>query len=113
MHILTSPLQSIKLHRARKRQKRTALHMLTLSGVVRPGHVELRYAVPIASISAFRAQPRATECPQSQPLPARSGERMITLNMTRAWQWTRSLLSIPIQLAKKPIQLQWTKQVDV
>lgn len=113
MHILTSPIQSIKLHQARKKQKQTALHMLTLSGVIRPGHVELRYAAPIASISAFRAQPRATGRPQSQPLPARSGEHMITLKITRVWQWMRSLSSTLVQLANKPIHLQWTKQLDI
>ncbi|MBU6482656.1 MAG: hypothetical protein KGS09_19205 [Nitrospirae bacterium] len=113
MHTLSSSIHYIKLRRARKEQKRTALRMLTLSGVVRPSHVELRYAAPIASITALRAQPMATERPQSQPLPGRSCEHMITLNMTRAWQWTRSLSSSLVQLAKKPIALQWTKQLDV
>ena len=42
MHALSSPIQYIKLHRAHKKQKRTALHMLALSGVVRPSQVELR-----------------------------------------------------------------------
>ena len=46
MHVLSSPIQYIKLRRAHKKQKRTALHMLALSGVVRPSHVELRYATP-------------------------------------------------------------------
>ena len=48
------PVLSIQLHRAHKQQKRTALEMLTLSGVVRPSHVEPRYATPIARITAFR-----------------------------------------------------------
>ena len=43
MHVLSSLIQYTKLRRARKEQKRTALHMLAASGVVRLGHVELRY----------------------------------------------------------------------
>lgn len=38
-------LRQLGTYIERTRQKRKALHMLTLSGVVRPSHVELRYAV--------------------------------------------------------------------
>jgi hypothetical protein len=38
-----------------KRQKRTVLHMLAASGVVRPGHIELRYTKPFARSTARRA----------------------------------------------------------
>jgi hypothetical protein len=71
MDVLSFPIQYIILRRAHKKQKRTALHMLALSGVVRPSHVELRYATPIARITAFRAQPTAIEHPQTQPIPFR------------------------------------------
>ena len=54
MHVLSSPIHYIRLRRARTKQKQTALHMLSLSGVLRPSHVELRYTTPIASITAFR-----------------------------------------------------------
>lgn len=37
----------LQMSRARTRQKRKALHMLTLSGVLRPSRVELRYALPL------------------------------------------------------------------
>ena len=74
MHVLSSPIHYIKLRRAHKKQKRTALHMLALSGVVRPSHVELRYTTPIASITAFRTQPTAIEHPQTQPIPLPSWE---------------------------------------
>ncbi|NGZ08303.1 MAG: hypothetical protein CV088_02830 [Nitrospira sp. LK70] len=43
------------------RQKRKALHMLALSGVVRPSHVELRYAIPLLNnedeSSSFQKNP--------------------------------------------------------
>ena len=113
MHVLSSQIQYMKLRRARTKQKRTALHMLALSGVVRPSHIELRYATPIASITAFRAQPTAIEHPQTQPIPSRSWEHSFTLNMKQTRQWTRSLSSALVRLARKPIVLQWTKQLDV
>ena len=116
MHVLSSPIQYIKLRSAHKKQKRTALHMLALSGVVRPSHVELRYATPIASITAFRAQPTAIKHPQTQPtpsIPSRSWDHNITLNMKQTRQWTRSLSSAIVQLAKQPVALRWTKQLDM
>ena len=113
MHVLSSPIQYIKLRRAHKKQKRTALHMLALSGVVRPSHVELRYATRVANVTAFRAQPAAIEDSQTYPVPLPSWDHNITLNMKQTRQWACSLSSSLVQLAKKPIQLRWTKQLDV
>ena len=113
MQVLSSPIQYIKLHRAHKKQKRTALHMLALSGVVRPSHVELRYATRIASVTAFHTQPTAIGDPQTHPVPLPSWDHNITLNMKQTQQWARSLSSSLVQLAKKPIQLRWTRQLDV
>ena len=113
MHVLSSPIHYIKLRRAHKKQKRTALHMLALSGVVRPSHVEIRYATHIASITALRAQPTAIEHPQIQPIPSQSWDHNITLNMKQTRHWACSLSSAIAQLAKKPIVLRRTKQLDV
>ena len=110
MHGLSSPIQYIKLRRAHKKQKRTALHMLALSGAVRPSHVEIRYATPIASITASRAHPTGIGHPLTHPLPLRSWDHNITLNMNQTWQWARSLSSAIVHLAKKPIVLQGSKQ---
>jgi hypothetical protein len=41
------PLHHLRAYVKRSRQKRKALLMLALSGVVRPSHVELRYAIPL------------------------------------------------------------------
>ncbi len=112
MHVLSSPIQYIKLHRAHKKQKRTALHMLALSGVVRPSYVELRYATPIASITAFQAQPTTIGDSQIHPVPLPSWDQNITFNMKQTRQWACSLSSFLVQLVKKPIQLRWTKQLD-
>ena len=113
MHVLSSPIQSIKLHRAHKKQKRTALHMLALSGVVRPSHVELRYATRVASGTSFRAQPTAIGDSQIHPVPLPSWDHNVALTMNQTGQWARSLSSSLVQLVKKPIQLRWTKQLDV
>ncbi len=43
------PLPELRIQLARTRQKRKALHMLALSGVVRPSHVGLRYTIPLLS----------------------------------------------------------------
>lgn len=56
-------------YRESAKQKRKALQMLALSGVVRPSHVELRYTIPLFSAgSALHGQPstRAANGLQSQ-----------------------------------------------
>ena len=113
MDVISSPIHYIKSRRAYTKQKRTALHMLALSGVVRPGHVELRYATPIASITAFRAQPAAHKNLQAQPIPSQPENCTITLNIKQTRQWTRNLTSAIVQLANKPVTLPWTKQLDM
>lgn len=54
-------LHHLRASMDRARQKRKALHMLALSGVVRPSHIELRYATPLLNIeeqsSAFQDKP--------------------------------------------------------
>ena len=61
------PIRHLRMYVERTRQKRKALHMLALSGVVRPGHVELRYAIPPLNIedqfSAFQEKPVAAVGP--------------------------------------------------
>ena len=108
MHVLSSPIQYIKLRRAHKKQKRTALHMLSVSGVVRPSHVELRYSTHFTSMTDFRRQPAAIEHQQTHPLPLPSWDHDITLNMKQTGQWARNLSSSLVQLAKKPIVFRWT-----
>ena len=112
MRILSSSTESIKLRSAHKKQKRTALHMLALSGVVRPSHVELHYTTPIAGMTASRAQPTAIRYPQTHPLPLSSWDRATILNMKQTRQWARILSSSLVQLAKTPIVLRWAKQLD-
>ena len=115
MFVLCSPIRyNIKSRRTYMKQKRTVLYMLALSGVVRPSHVELRYATPIASITALRAQPTAIKHPQTQPIPSQPENFHVALNIIKqAWQWTRNISSVIVQLASKPVVLPWTKQLDI
>jgi hypothetical protein len=113
MPVFSSPIHAIRLRRTRMKQKRTALHMLALSGVIRPSHVELRYTTPVSSITASRKEPTAIMHSLVQPIPLRSWEHNLTFNLTQTRQWLRSLSFAVVQLANKPIALHWDKQLDV
>lgn len=110
MHVLSSPIQYIKLRRAHKKQKRNALHMLAVSGVVRPSHVELRYPTAIANMLAFRAQTTAFGYQQSHPLPLPSWDPDSAFTVKLTQGWTQSLSSALVQFAKTPIVFRRTKQ---
>ena len=112
LHVFSSSIQYIKLRRARRKQTQTALHMLSVSGVVRLSHVELRYSTPIANTTAFRRQPTVLRH-QTHPLPLPSWECDTTRNKKQAGQWARLLSSSLVQIAKKPIMFPWTKPLDL
>ena len=76
MHILTSPIHYMRKRRARRRQVQTVLHMLSVSGVIRPSHIEPRYFEPSSQVNALyrrEAKPAVlctTPAPQTPvPLP--------------------------------------------
>jgi len=56
MRILISPIHHMRKQRARRKQLKTALHMLSLSGVVRAGHIEPRYFEPSSHVDALYRQ---------------------------------------------------------
>lgn len=113
MHVLSFPIQYIKLRRAHKKQIRNALHMLAVSGVVRPSHVELRYATPMASMLAYGTQSRAIEHQQAHPVPLPSWDHDSARTMKQTQRWTHGISSAFAQFTKKPILLWWAKQVDL
>jgi len=116
MQELSSRIHYFKLHRARKKQKQTALHLLAVSGVIRPGHVELRYETPIAGLTAFRTQPtEATPQPAqaTHTSSAPSWEQHLAGNITATWRHVRDLSATLIELGNKPVLPQWNKQVDL
>ena len=56
MRILISPIHYMRKQRARRKQLRTALHMLSASGVVRLSHIEPRYFEPPSQVDALYRQ---------------------------------------------------------
>lgn len=56
-----------QIERARAKQKRKALQMLALSGVVRPGHIEPRYSVPLLKLKGFSHAPTSVASVPLQP----------------------------------------------
>jgi hypothetical protein len=97
MSALSSVFQYIKhlrMRRARRKQKLTALLMLAHSGVVRASHVELHYLTPVTRNPSSRSQPAAIGHPLIHTIPYRSSEHEVT----HTPQWARSLTSSIDQL---------------
>lgn len=112
MPIISSKIHDLKLRHARTKQKRAALHMLTLSGVIRPGHSELRYETPLARMTALDSESPSLQQSQTHAIPLPLWEQDLTTSLATTWHYIGSLSSSLVQLAKKPIVLQWNKQVD-
>jgi hypothetical protein len=53
MRILLSPFYYVRTKRARRRQVRKALQMLSVSGVVRPSYIEPRYVIGATRVDAL------------------------------------------------------------
>ena len=53
MRMFTSPIHYVRKQRARRRQLRTVFHMLSVSGVIRMGHIEPRYFEPSSQVDAL------------------------------------------------------------
>ena len=61
------PLAHWRSYRERARQKRKALHMLALSGVIRPSHIELRYTIPTLKAATTKMSLRTIPAGPPQP----------------------------------------------
>lgn len=66
------PLSRWTHYRQTRAQKKKALHLLALSGVVRPSTVELRYTTPLSHISAEPSGDEHAPIAQDAPAPASS-----------------------------------------
>lgn len=104
-----SLLHSIAISRDRAKQKRTALRMMTLSGVIRPSHVELRYGTQPAISSASCRQPETAEIPLFiEQAPAHAWHHEIAAGTKQIWRWVRITSRTVMQQALKSIGPQWT-----
>jgi hypothetical protein len=91
MHAFSFSNHRLMPRRERKNQKQAALQLLALSGVIRPGHVELRYPTSLISRTPNHAQRVTSQHPLIQPFPLRSLERNIGLHLKQIWHRVRSL----------------------
>lgn len=99
MRMLAAPFQYVKRQRARRKQVRMALQMLSVSGVVRPGHVEPRYFEQAARIHAlYRQADRPTAVAPVQPSPASRWQREIKLDLSRIRHWIGALKPARLQV---------------
>lgn len=84
MNILTSPIVRMRKQRARRKQLRTVLHMLSVSGVIRPGHIEPRYFEASSQVDAlYRHQAK-------RPQPAAGAtviKSQFSFDWTKLRQW--------------------------
>ena len=82
-----------RTRRIRAQQKRKALQMLALSGVVRPSDVELRYPIPLLKISGTHTAPevRSSSHEQMAPPPSESSPQSPTEGR-HLFQWLRQEL---------------------
>ncbi|MGQ0665430.1 MAG: hypothetical protein ACT4O4_00185 [Nitrospiraceae bacterium] len=94
------PLVDWRTYRERARQKRKALHMLALSGVVRPSHIELRYTVPIMKGGAVNASFGARSATANQPglslAPIEESPSVVSSRGKSLLQWLRQGLTAPL-----------------
>lgn len=87
--------------------------MLTLSGVVRPSHVELRYTTRTNSKTNPCAQQAEIGNQQTHPVPLPSWSHDTTADKKQTRQWMRSLSTSLAQLTIKPTLFRWTKPLDL
>ena len=65
-------LAAWQTRRIQAQQKRKAIQMLALSGVVRPSDVELRYSIPLIKISGTETTPPARSSFHKEIVPSLS-----------------------------------------
>jgi hypothetical protein len=88
--------------------------MLAVSGVVRLSHIEFRYEAPIVNMmSASHGHAAIPGQPLTHPVPLPSWDHNIIHNVKQTPQWSRSLSSAIVQLAKQSILFPWAKQLDL
>ena len=96
MRIFTSPLLYVRKKRARRRQVRTVLHMLSASGVIRLGHVEPRYFEPSSHVDALYRQETKRVSMPSMPVTS-------VAHQSSGFEWTKLRQFV---LTVKPSRLQ-------
>ena len=83
-------LMSWRARRIRALQKRKALQMLALSGVVRPSDVELRYPIPLIKIGGTHTAPEAqSSSNEHKTSPISESSSQPPIQDTHRYRWLR------------------------
>jgi hypothetical protein len=92
------PLAHWRTHRDRARQKQKVLHMLALSGVVRPSHIEFRYTVPLLQVgtSNTTVTARAATAIRQSPAQIEEPTSVIVARGRQLFQWLYQGLTAPL-----------------
>jgi hypothetical protein len=80
--------------------------MMALSGVIRTGHIELRYETPLTSFPASW-QSGTTKTPLGTEPASRRAPYEMKASSKQAWQWIRFTLKTVMQPSRKPISPHW------
>ena len=94
MRILTFPLHYVRKKQARRRQVRTVLHMLAVSGVIRPSHIEPRYFEPSSHVDALYRQNAKLASPSINSV----GRRSFSLEWTKFRQLVHAIRPSRLQI---------------
>ena len=102
------PLTRWTHYRQTRAQKRKALHLLALSGVIRPSTIELRYTISCSHISAKPSREERAPLTQDMSVPATSTFPMRSAETTHLAHHLYSTAFILLAKSRRHIQsLQW------
>jgi hypothetical protein len=92
-------LAAWRARQLRAQQKRKAIQMLALSGVVRPSDVELRYPIPLIKISGTHTAPKARSSSHKQKMapPLSESSPLSPSQRAHLFQWLRQDVSASSQ----------------
>jgi hydroxymethylpyrimidine/phosphomethylpyrimidine kinase len=98
MRILISPIRYMRKQRARRKQLATALHMLSVSGVVRAGHIEPRYFEAPSHVDALYRQTSKRSASDARVARSSVGGDSCSLDWTKLRQMVGSLRPSRLQI---------------
>lgn len=102
------PLARWTHYRQTRDQKKKTLHLLALSGVVRPSTIELRYTTPLSHISAESSRDDRAPLAQDASAPATSTFPIRSAEMRHLAQHLYSTAFMLLAKSRRHIQtLQW------
>jgi hypothetical protein len=99
MTMFISPFHFVNTRLAHRQQVRKALQMLSVSGVVRPGHVETRYlAHPTRINASYHRIEQTVAVPLDEPLIPSSLQRPMTIELVRIRHFIGALRPAGLQV---------------